>query len=63
MSSFYRDIRGMFNASITDTTLFDIMCAYGDVMLNIYTWPQGDHAFCDYMVASMRKEVRNNERN
>ena len=63
MSSFYRDIRGMFNASITDTTLFDIMCAYGDVMLNIYTWPQGDDAFCDYMVANMRKEVRNNERN
>lgn len=63
MSTFYRDIKRKFNASITDTTLFDIMCAYGDVMLNIYTWPQGDHAFCDYMVASMRKEVRNNERN
>ncbi|MAR83902.1 MAG: hypothetical protein CMF55_03820 [Legionellales bacterium] len=63
MSTFYRDIKRKFNASITDTTLFDIMCAYGDVMLNIYTWPQGDHAFCDYMVASMRKEVKNNERN
>ena len=63
MSSFYKDIGEMFNASITDTTLFDIMSAYGDVMLNIYTWPQGNHAFCDYMVARMRKEVRNNERN
>tara|TARA_R100000900_G_scaffold145767_2_gene132654 strand:+ start:4513 stop:5472 length:960 start_codon:yes stop_codon:yes gene_type:complete len=57
--TFYKHIRREYNASLTQPVLFDIMCAYGDIMVNIYTWPQDDYSFCDYLVARIRKEVKN----
>jgi|MDTA01.1.fsa_nt_gb replication factor C small subunit len=35
----------------------DAMVAYGNVMIHIYTWPGDEYSFCDYMVATMRKEM------
>ena len=58
MSVLYRDMKKQLDASLTDTSLFDAMVAYGDIMTHIYTWPENAHSFCDYMVAAIRRETR-----
>tara|TARA_R100000278_G_scaffold69438_1_gene55033 strand:- start:1960 stop:2907 length:948 start_codon:yes stop_codon:yes gene_type:complete len=58
MSVLYRDMKKQLDASLTDTSLFDAMVAYGDIMTHIYTWPDNAHSFCDYMVAAIRRETR-----
>ena len=58
MSVLYRNMKKQLDASLTDTSLFDAMVAYGDIMTHIYTWPDNAHSFCDYMVAAIRRETR-----
>ena len=47
-------LQGLYN-QIRKKFRYDIMKAYGDVMLHIYAWPAGDYAFCDYLVAKMKE--------
>lgn len=47
-------LQGLYN-QIRKKFRYDIMKAYGDVMLHIYSWPVGDYAFCDYLVAKMKE--------
>ncbi len=47
-------LQGLYN-QIRKKFRYDIMKAYGDVMLHIYSWPAGDYAFCDYLVAKMKE--------
>lgn len=47
-------LQGLYN-QIRKKFRYDIMKAYGDVMLHIYSWPSGDYAFCDYLVAKMKE--------
>lgn len=58
MSVLYKDMKKQFDSSLTDTSLFDAMVAYGDIMTQIYTWPDNSYSFCDYMVAAIRRETR-----
>lgn len=51
------DVSGKYGTHTTSTQLFNAMVAYGDVMIHIYTWPGDDYSFCDYLVATMRKEM------
>jgi len=50
-------LQGLYN-QIRKKFRYDIMKAYGDVMLHIYAWPAGDYAFCDYLVAKMKEGKR-----
>tara|TARA_R110002096_G_scaffold251139_1_gene443833 strand:- start:74 stop:1048 length:975 start_codon:yes stop_codon:yes gene_type:complete len=47
-------LQGVYN-QIKKNFRYDVMLAYGDVMLHIYAWPSGDYAFCDYLVAKMKE--------
>ena len=47
-------LQGLYN-QIRKKFRYDIMKAYGDVMLNVYAWPSGDYAFCDYLVSKMKE--------
>lgn len=59
MKKLYYQVNRKFSRQDTDKDkLFDAMVAYGQIMEKIYEWPMGDQAFCDYMVASIRKEVK-----
>jgi replication factor C small subunit len=61
MRKLYYEINRQFSKSDSEKEkLFDAMVAYGKIMENIYEWPMGDQAFCDYMVASIRKEMNKN---
>ena len=61
MRKLYYEISRQFSKSDSEKEkLFDAMVAYGQIMENIYEWPMGDQAFCDYMVASIRKEMNKN---
>lgn len=58
MRKLYYDIEKQFSKSESDKDkLFDAMAAYGQIMDKIYVWPMSDKAFCDFMVATIRKEV------
>lgn len=57
MRKLYYDIERQFSRSDSDKDkLFDAMAAYGQIMDKIYVWPMSDKAFCDFMVATIRKE-------
>ena len=47
-------LQGLYN-QIRKKFRYDIMKAYGDVLLHVYAWPAGDYAFCDYLVAKMKE--------
>ena len=49
---------GKYGTHATSAKLFNALVAYGNVMVHIYTWPGDDYSFCDYLVATMRKEMK-----
>tara|TARA_R110002012_G_scaffold85141_9_gene212418 strand:- start:5321 stop:6298 length:978 start_codon:yes stop_codon:yes gene_type:complete len=63
MRKLYYDIEKQFSRNESDKDkLFDAMAAYGHIMDKIYVWPMSDKAFCDFMVASIRKEEKRKEK-
>jgi len=60
MNRLYNDLKA--RADVNDDSsmmnIYGAMVAYGDIMVHIYTWPGDDYSFCDYMVATMRKEMK-----
>jgi hypothetical protein len=63
MRKLYYDIERQFSRNESDKDkLFDAMAAYGHIMDKIYVWPMPDKAFCDFMVATIRKESEKNRR-
>jgi len=59
MRKLYYDIERQFSKNDSDKDkLFDAMAAYGLIMDKIYVWPMSDKAFCDFMVATIRKEIK-----
>tara|TARA_R110002051_G_scaffold75732_1_gene137680 strand:- start:163 stop:537 length:375 start_codon:yes stop_codon:yes gene_type:complete len=68
MKSFYRNLSSFFNFDSDDYTTSDeysgdekvwlIMRIYGEMMVNIYEWPDTDYAFLDYFVAKLEGELK-----
>ena len=57
MRSFYTNLSSLFNMD-EDETVWAVLDVYGDMMTKIYEWPDSDHAFLDYFVARLKKEVK-----
>ena len=58
MNGFYRNIYSHFESDEALDSIWGIMSVYGDIMTHKYTWPGDDYSYLDYMVARMRKEVK-----
>jgi len=58
MKSFYRNLTSFFEMD-EEGKVWIIMRVYGDMMSNIYEWPDTDHAFLDYFVAKVKGEIEN----
>ena len=58
MNGFYRNIYSHFESDEALDSIWGIMSVYGDIMTHKYTWPGNDYSYIDYMVARMRKEVK-----
>jgi len=58
MNGFYRNIYSHFESDEALDSIWGIMSVYGDIMTHKYTWPGDNYSYLDYMVARMRKEVK-----
>jgi hypothetical protein len=55
---FYKNIYSHFDDDDSLDNIWDIMAAYGDVMIHKHTWAGDDYSYLDYMVAKMKKEIK-----
>ena len=56
---FYKNIYSHFEEDDSLDGIWDIMAVYGDVMIHKHTWAGDDYSYLDYMVAKMKKEIKN----
>ena len=56
---FYKNIYSHFEEDDSLDNIWDIMAVYGDIMIHKHTWAGDDYSYLDYMVAKMKKEIKN----
>jgi len=59
MKSFYRNLSSFFEFEPDNENIWIVMRVYGEMMENIYEWPDTDIAFLDYFVAKLKGELEN----
>ena len=59
MKSFYQNLSSFFDFETDENEkMWLILRIYGEMMVNIYEWPDTDYAFLDYFVAKLEGELK-----